>query len=233
MSVAEDERIALASPLLALAPRAAAAGLIAAARPRTLEPGDALFAQDDAASDAFVVIEGWIALVRRDREGRDAVVEVFTRGESIAEAPALLGERYPVAAEAAVRSRVLAVPGAALRDAVLADPAAALGVVAAAYRQMRGLLAQVKQLKARTAPERLARFLADLAPPGAREATVALPFEKALIAARLGMTPSSLSRAFRTLRPAGLMIDDGSAHIADVAALRAYGRGDETPRRRP
>jgi CRP-like cAMP-binding protein len=226
MSAAEDERVALASTLLALAPRDAAAAMLAGARVRSLRPGERLFEQDDPAADAFVVLEGWVALVRRDPDGEDAVVEVFTRGESFAEAPALLGQSYPVAAEAATRARVMAVPGAALREAVLTRPEAALAVVASAYRQMRGLVSQIKQLKGRTAPQRLARFLADLAPREPGPATVELPFEKTLIAARLGMTPSTLSRAFRALAPVGVRITDDRAEIADIAALRAFGRGE-------
>jgi CRP-like cAMP-binding protein len=226
MSASEDDRIALASTLLALAPRDAAAAMLAGARTRTLRAGERLFEQEDPAGDAFVVLEGWVALVRRDPDGEDAVVEVFTRGESFAEAPALLGRSYPVAAEAATRARVLAVPGAALREAVLTRPETALAVVAAAYKQMRGLISQIKQLKGRTAPQRLARFLADLAPREPGPATVDLPFEKTLIAARLGMTPSTLSRAFRALAAAGVRIADDRADIADVAALRAFGRGE-------
>ena len=51
---------------------------------------------------------------------------------------------------------------------------------------------------------------------------VNLPYEKALIAKRLGMTPESLSRALFKLRPLGVSVNQENVSIADVAALRRY-----------
>jgi CRP-like cAMP-binding protein len=218
----EDERTALASPILTLMPSGAATGLLAVARVRSLRAGERLFEQDDPAADAFVVLEGWIAVLRRDAEGRQTVVEVFTRADSFAETPALIGEAYPVAAEAATRARVLAVPGAALRNAAVASPETALAMIAAGFQHMRRLLGQIKQLKARTAPQRLARFLVDLAGQPAGAAALELPFDKTLIAARIGVTPSSLSRAFRHLRAVGVRVEQNRAQIADLGQLRAF-----------
>jgi CRP-like cAMP-binding protein len=219
---ADDDRTARAAPLLTLMPAAAAAGLMAAGRVRALRAGERLFEQDDPATDAFVVLEGWIAVVRRDTEGRETVVEVFTRADSFAETPALIGQPYPVAAEAATRARVLAVPGATLRSTALASPDTTLAVIATGYQHMRRLVGQIKQLKARTAPQRLARFLADLTGADSGAAALELPFDKALIAARIGVTPSSLSRAFRSLVAVGVRIEQDRALIADLARLRAY-----------
>jgi hypothetical protein len=55
---------------------------------------------------------------------------------------------------------------------------------------------------------------------------VDLPYEKNLIAGRLGMKPESLSRAFRRLGDKGVAIDRNHITIGDVAALRAYSAED-------
>jgi hypothetical protein len=49
-----------------------------------------------------------------------------------------------------------------------------------------------------------------------------LPYDKALIAGRLGMQPESLSRAFARLKQIGVHIEQNIAIIDDVGRLRHY-----------
>ena len=49
-----------------------------------------------------------------------------------------------------------------------------------------------------------------------------LPYDKVLIAGRLGIKPESLSRAFARLRGTGVMVKQNHAAIADVKKLREY-----------
>jgi hypothetical protein len=65
------------------------------------------------------------------------------------------------------------------------------------------LVQQVEQLKAQSG-ERVAEFLASLAPVENGSCVIALPYDKVLIAARLGLKPESLSRAFAKLNLWGL-----------------------------
>ena len=53
-----------------------------------------------------------------------------------------------------------------------------------------------------------------------------LPYDKVLIAGRLGMKPESLSRAFAKLKPVGVRITQNTADIADLDALRDYVEDD-------
>ena len=63
----------------------------------------------------------------------------------------------------------------------------------------------VEQLKAQTGVQRVAEFLASLTTADAGTCTIALPYDKSLIAGRLGLKPESLSRAFAKLRSSGFM----------------------------
>jgi hypothetical protein len=54
---------------------------------------------------------------------------------------------------------------------------------------------------------------------------VHLPVEKALIAARLGMQPETLSRGLARLRRVGVVVHAREVEIPDVAALRALVEG--------
>ena len=53
-------------------------------------------------------------------------------------------------------------------------------------------------------------------------AAIALPYEKALIANRLGMQPESFSRALARLRDLGVTVERDNVHIKDLAKLIAF-----------
>ena len=53
-----------------------------------------------------------------------------------------------------------------------------------------------------------------------------LPYDKVLIAGRLGMKPESLSRAFIRLKKVGVTVSQNNAAIADVARLREFAGQD-------
>ncbi|HSM18949.1 MAG TPA: helix-turn-helix domain-containing protein, partial [Hyphomicrobiales bacterium] len=93
---------------------------------------------------------------------------------------------------------------------------------ASTSRQMHQLVRQIEQLKAHTGVQRVAEFLASLCPVEEGACTIGLPYDKALIAGRLGMKPESLSRAFARLRGIGVRVDQNTAAISDVARLRNY-----------
>ncbi len=58
-----------------------------------------------------------------------------------------------------------------------------------------------------------------------------LPYEKALIASRLGMQPESFSRALKQLRPLGVEVRGDDVTISDIKALAAYVEKGDSARR--
>ena len=133
-----------------------------------------------------------------------------------------MGGRYPVSAEAVAPTRLLRVEGQALRNAITRTPQIAFDILVATAVHLKHLVEQIEQLKVQSAPERIASFL--LAQTGALRgpARIALPYEKALIANRLGIKPESFSRAMARLRGLGVVVERESVSIADVARLVAF-----------
>jgi hypothetical protein len=62
------------------------------------------------------------------------------------------------------------------------------------------LVGQIEQFKAQSSAQRVAEFLASLCVVEDGAGTVTLPYDKALIAGRLGMKPESLSRSRPSMR---------------------------------
>jgi len=74
--------------------------------------------------------------------------------------------------------------------------------------------------------QRVAEFLASLCPVEKGPSMIALPYDKVLIAARLGLKPETLSRAFARLRTIGVEVRASHVAISDVARLRHLAADD-------
>lgn len=196
--------------------------LVGDRRPMLVEPRYVIFAQGDRANAFYVVLDGWVKLYRLSQGGDEAVVGVFTRGESFAEPVMLLGGRYPASAEAASAGRLLEIDAEGFDAAMTEDPSLAAAMLASIASHADRLAAEIASLKLLAAPRRVAEFLAVQTGAQPGPATVILPHDKALLAARLGMTPETLSRAFTALRQFGVEVRRERVSVADAGALRAY-----------
>lgn len=215
-----QRRIACQSRLFATLPDELRDPLLDAARIGHHPRGAAIFHHGDTAHSIHIVAEGWVKLYRIAPNGTEAVVGVMTRGQSFGEPIALRRSAYPVSAEACTECRLIEVPATAFLALLRESPEAAISVLSATFLHLQGLVEQIEQLKARSGAQRVAEFLLELCPEGADSATVILPYDKVLIAGRLGMKPESLSRAFARLRDHGVRISQTRAAIASVARLK-------------
>lgn len=222
----DSDFIARKSLLLASVPREAQDKIIAAARERDMERGATVFLQGETATAVYIVVEGWVKLYRIAPNGAEAVVGVFTRGHSFGEAVAFTHDTYPVSAECATDCRLLRIETEAILRLIRAEPGLALSLLAATFAHLHRLVSQIEGLKAQTGPQRVAEFLLDLAKCSAGHCEVTLPYDKVLIAGRLGMKPESLSRAFAKLREQGVTVKQNIAVIDDLESLRDYAAED-------
>ncbi|WP_333814390.1 Crp/Fnr family transcriptional regulator [Tabrizicola sp.] len=219
---AEYVALARRSLLLASAPEAVAAAVLESARVRSFSRAETIFLQGERASAIYIVADGWVKLYRIAPSGTEAVVGVFTKGASFGEAVAFRHDTYPVAAEAVTDCTLIRIEADAFLRQIRENPEVAISILSATFVHLHGLVAQVEALKAQTGAQRVAEFLLELAPCPEGACEVTLPYDKVLIAGRLGMKPESLSRAFARLKEQGVTIRQNTAQIEDVGALREY-----------
>lgn len=200
--------------------------LLTTARVRRFERGATIFLQGERATAIYIVAEGWVKLYRLAPNGAEAVVGVFTQGRSFGEAVAFRNDAYPVAAEAVTDCQVIRIEAEAYLRQIRENPDFAVSVLSATFVHLQSLVSQVEALKAQTGAQRVAEFLLELAPCDAGSCDIILPYDKALIAGRLGIKPESLSRAFVKLRDFGVAIRHNHASISDIAVLREFALDD-------
>jgi len=202
--------------------------LIAPASVVTLEDGQTLFRQGEPASAFFIMVDGWVKLYRITLAGDEAVISVFTRGASFAEAAAFTSGVYPASAEAVSDARVVRIPSDHVVRCIREVPDIALAMIASTSQHLHRLVQQVEQLKAQSGIQRVAEFLASLCPVDGSGCLISLPYDKALIAGRLGLKPESLSRAFAKLKSVGVDVRASQVVVRDVAQLRELAADDRT-----
>src|SRR6202142_4418698 len=202
--------------------------IIAPAKAVALRPHELMMRQDDPATAFFIVIHGWVKLYRNNRAGKETVIEIMTKGQSFAETVAFTGNRYLATAEAVSEARVGRIPADHIVRCIRHSPDIALAMIASIFQHMHHLVQQVEQLKAQSGVQRVAEFLASLSLAEQGHCAVALPYDKALIPGRVGLTPESLSHAFARLRSIGVVVDASHVVVKDVAKLRQLANDDRS-----
>lgn len=217
--------------MLATTPEPVAQAVLATSHARNFVRGATIFLQGERASAVYIVAEGWVKLYRSSPSGAEAVVAVFTKGASFGEAVAFRNDTYPVAAEAATDCTLVRIEVETLLHRLRENPEIAIAILSSTFAHLQGLVGHIVQLKAQTGAQRVAEFLLELAPCAEGPCEVTLPYDKVLIAGRLGMKPESLSRAFARLKVHGVHIRQNIAVIGDIAVLRDYVEEDPVPAR--
>jgi len=221
---ARDWQTICAAPLFAEVDQGVLARLCSHHRAIGYAPHQIIFSQGDLADGFFLVLEGWVKLYRSTPSGGEAIVGIFTTGESFAEAVFFLGGAFPASAEAASPLRLLKIDAARFNEAIERDPGLAATLLGSVVAHTERLFDEIASLKLLSTSRRLADFLLRYAAPGGAGASVVLPYEKALLAGRLGMTPESLSRALAALRKLGVAVLRDHVTIADRQVLSDFVR---------
>lgn len=193
----------------------------------TAEHGDQVCAQGEMPTKVYFVLDGQVALSSTAPDGSTAVVEVLRRGGDLVLASVMASLPYVQSAYAVQSTRLLAMQADEMRALVELEPTLALSLLRGISQGYRDLVRQIRDLKVRTTAQRLGCYLLALVPdPSASTAELRLPFEKGLLAARLGCRQENLSRAFAALRELGVDTRGSRVSLGDIPRLTAYAMPD-------
>lgn len=214
------------APLFAQLPGSSVDRLASSAHVQSFASKSLLFDQGDSPDFLYVILSGRVGLIGRDIDDNEMAVEFFGPGDVFIMPAIALELPLLMAARVLDDARIAMIPAANVRDMLTKDHAFALAVVRELSRHWRLLVRQIKDLKLRRAPQRLAAHLLSL--PRSRTGEIHLPEERQFIAQRLGMTPESLSRAFADLKRLGVTGRGRQVVVADAASLERYAALDKS-----
>jgi CRP-like cAMP-binding protein len=219
---AKELAIVRGAPLLQRLPERTLATMLAGSSPRQASRGATLFLQDEPADRFYLVLDGWVKLYRITPGGVESVINVVAPGETFAEAAMFASAKFPVTAEAATDCRVISITRAAFTRALESDPGAVMAILASLSMRLRFHVHHIEQLQVLSTAQRVGDFLLRFCPPGPGNAVFELPFDKSLIARRLGMKPETFSRALAKLRAVGIETHGATVSVEDLERLRAF-----------
>ena len=204
------------------------ASLQAATRQAVLPPGATIDLDAPGARSLYVLLAGSMALMRPMGGDQRCLIDVCDAPCLVGEAALFVDLDLGMVAEVLQPATILALPAGAVLRRLRENTAAQLRMLGYISGRLKRLIVQIAHLKLMTGPQRLAQFLIVLSerrvsPKAWANGTVQLPFEKQTLAAFLGMTPESLSRAFRRLDAFGVRTyPSGEVSIPDVDVLRRF-----------
>jgi CRP/FNR family transcriptional activator FtrB len=192
-------------------------------------PPDAVLSQQGAMPEALhVLLDGQVALSSTAADGTTALIEVLHPIDHFVLASVLSRLPYLMTARAVTSARLLAIDAAGLLDLVAHEAQLANTLLRSVSREFRTMVRQVRDLKLRTAAQRLGCYLLARVKDGqATRADFRLPFDKGLLAARLGCRQENLSRAFATLRAHGVETHGSRVILHDIPGLKALAVPDD------
>lgn len=215
-----DRTLLRAMPLIGSLTGEARQQMVDAAIGAQYEPRDVIFREREPCDFFYCVLRGYVRLYRQNGNGRQADIRLCGPGDTFAECFLYADGEYRYNAQATetaylARFETQKVQWLAERHAEINK--AMVGVIAAHLLDSIECLANDRL---QTAPQRLASYLLNACTDG-QAASLRLPFAKNLLAGKLGLAPEALSRAFSTLRGAGVTVHGRLIEIHDPEALRS------------
>lgn len=174
--------------------------------------------EGEPADFLHVIVDGQVEVYSSYRD-RETTVAVIGPGQSFIVAAVLLDRIYLKSARSLTTARVLMIPAEAVRRYFGEDAAFARALAVELALAYRSVIKELKNQKLRSSLERLANWLLVQSEVNDGKLEFALPFDKKVLASRLGMAPEVLSRCFSALIPYRVTVKGANMKIGDLDAL--------------
>lgn len=177
-----------------------------------------LVREGEPADFLHVIVDGQVEVFSAYHD-RETTVAVLGPGHSFIVAAVILDRIYLKSARALTPAKVLLIPAEAVRETFAQDAGFARAMALELATAYRAVVKELKNQKLRSSLERLANWL--LVQDGATGSagSIELPFDKKVLASRLGMAPEVLSRSFAALQTYGVCVCGAKITIGDRIAL--------------
>lgn len=215
-----DQNILLKSPFMERLSPPSQARMLGIAAIANYESRDVLFREGEQADYMFCVLTGYARLYRLNRDGREADIRVCGPGDVFAECQVAMGDRYRYNVQAAENLTVARFDLAKMRALAEQEKDVSRAIIECLTTNLLSTMDCIANDRLQTAPQRVAHYLLDHCPPNGVSASIRLPFQKSLLAGKLGLAPEALSRAFSSLKRAGVTVRGRTVVVNDVEALR-------------
>jgi len=181
--------------------------------------GSILFEQGEIPMFAQFLLAGSVEMLGCRNEA-ETLVELILPVDMILPATLVTEQPYLMRARVNEEAQLLLVRGKEFRDAIASDLGLCSAVLACVAAQFRRQVRHSKNLKLRSAEDRVGCYLVSLLGDVMTGVSIQLPIEKRLIASQLGMTRETFSRALAGMAKFGMIIRGDILYVEDSASAR-------------
>lgn len=191
---------------------------------QTIQKGKILFIHEDPADYFYLVQEGWVKLFRETLDGTQSIVDILPKGHIFGETSLFENDLYPYSAEAVEPTKLIQIPIGILKTEIENNNKLAMNMLASMARYRRQQDREIEHRTIQNAPQRIGCFLLRLANQDEDgPVTIHLPYDKTLVASRLGMQPETFSRALAKLKDTtGIRIKGATIEMDNLEQLTRY-----------
>jgi CRP-like cAMP-binding protein len=166
-----------------------------------LEKGGMLFSNKDKADRFYLVTKGWVKLYRETIDGVQSIVDILTTNSVFGETSLFENDAYPFSAEATETAQVISFPLPVLKKEIENNSELSMDMMRSMVRHKKQQDQEIENRTLQNASQRIGCFLLRLVDQEQEsEFVIQLPYDKTLVAARLGMQPETFSRALNKLK---------------------------------
>ncbi len=210
--------------LFSAMPESLIEGFLHAAQPISVANGTTLFMQNDESEWFYFITNGWVKLFRETLDGDEAVIDMVTNGHIFGESAIIDDGIHSFGATTVEDCQLIRMPSKMLRLAVAENHSVALAMLGSMSRHRKQQTREIESLNLQNASQRIGCFLLRLCGVNDIEPiSLQLPYDKSLIAARLGMKSETFSRALNKLRnDTSITVKGSNVEIPEIDALSHY-----------
>ncbi len=170
------------------------------------------------------IARGWVKLHKVSSNGEEIIIDVLNDGHYFNEQFLFNKDTDLFSAQALSALQILVLPIQILKQSLYKDQQLAINLLKESIKKQQNLMHEVEHLSLQNASQRIGCFLLRLCNQEIKKGiTLHLPYDKSLLAIRLGMRPETFSRALAKLvKHCKLKIFGVTVYIPDLCKLANY-----------
>ncbi len=190
----------------------------------SIDKGQNLFVHEEKATRFFVIVKGWVKLFRETLDGTQAIIDILPENNVFGETSIFQDDIYDYSAEAIETAQLISIPLYLLKSEIDTNSKLTTALLYEMAKTRRQQDRELEHKNIQNAPQRIGCFLLRLSPQKMGEPLkIHLPYDKNLVAARLGMQPETFSRALTKLKQeTGLEIKGSTVNLDNINTLVGF-----------
>lgn len=191
---------------------------------KSFTKGELIYNFSDKADWFYLVLKGYVKLYRETMDGNEAVIDVIGENGFFGKLAMFENFLYQENCEATEHTELLRLPLGLLSQKVEDVPRLALNLLKHGSAVKKQKTKEIEHLSLQNASQRIGCFLLNLCGNAkSNSITLHLPYDKIVIAAKLGMQPETFSRALTKLQSStSIEVRGSSVEISNISELSQF-----------